>query len=509
MTLGLSTKLATNATAGALGGLFGWLLGEAVQYAMPELQHGLQGGAVSEFGVLVMWTAFWGAAISLFIGAGLGMVDGVLSGAAKLAAAGAALGAAVGLAGGAIGAAFGQITFSVMLGVAQGAGGTWDPDKVTLTNMLMRSIGFGVAGAALGTAQGMVFRSSLRARWGAQGGAIGGLLAGFLFLPVSWATTQFFGMFFNIDLAGGSMREFLRMIQTGGLGRAVAVILMGVFIGAAVSIVEDVSKKAWLTVVSGRMEGRQFILSKRVNTVGRSEFADVGIFGDKRIAPEHATIVADNGSWVLRDAGTPTGTFVNKRSVKTHVLSDGDVVQIGGVRMVFHSKGRSEPSKKDVSRKPGPLRDLPPNVCPYCGQPKDPVTGRCACTVSAEPERAGGAQATASASAGSTATLRLPSTPKPQRPRLVARSGPLAGRTIELRDGETTIGRDPSCDVPLEGDDTVSRLHASLTVDSSGGVIITDQGSTNGTFVNGQRVTRTSLKRGDRLKIGESIFDVE
>ena len=183
-------------------------------YATPEFGPGLEPGVVSEFAVLVMWTAFWGAAISVFIGAGLGMVDGVLSGAGKLAATGALLGAAVGLAGGAVGDAFGQTVFSLMLGAARGVGGGLDPDRVTLTNMLLRSIGFAVAGAALGTAQGLVVRSYLRARWGAQGGAIGGLVAGFLFLPVSWATTQFFGMFFNVTRDQAALYRTTDVIDT-------------------------------------------------------------------------------------------------------------------------------------------------------------------------------------------------------------------------------------------------------------------------------------------------------
>jgi pSer/pThr/pTyr-binding forkhead associated (FHA) protein len=485
--MGLSAKLTTNAVAGALGGLFGWFIGEAVMYAAPEFYAGPEHGVVTTFAVLVMWMAFWGAAISLFIGAGLGMVDGVLSGSAKLAAIGAALGAAVGLAGGAIGAAFGQTAFSVMLGAA---GGEVNPDRVTVPNMLLRGIGFGVAGAVLGTAQGWVFRSPLRAQWGAKGGAIGGLIAGLLFLPVSWATTQFFGMFFNIDLASGTTREFLRMIQTGGFGRGVAVILMGLCIGASISIVEDVSKKAWLTVVTGRMEGREFILSKRVNTVGRSEFADVGLFGDPRIAPEHATIVAANGSWVLRDSGTLIGTFVNKQRVTSQTLSEGDVLQFGSVRLVFHCKERAE-RQKQAPPKPGPLQDLSPDMCPYCGQRKDPATGKCACTVEPTAPRA-------ALEAAPVAT---------QAPQLLARSGPLVGRTLDLGQGETKIGRDPSCDISLAGDDTVSRLHASIMVGPSG-VTLTDRGSTNGTFVNGAKVTTAPLKRGDSVKIGESVFEV-
>jgi len=64
-----------------------------------------------------------------------------------------------------------------------------------------------------------------------------------------------------------------------------------------------------------------------------------------------------------------------------------------------------------------------------------------------------------------------------------------------------TLGRDPSNDVPLDYP-TVSRRHASLDADGRGGHVLTDLGSTNGTFVNGQRVRRERLKPGDQVQIG-------
>jgi hypothetical protein len=76
------------------------------------------------------------------------------------------------------------------------------------------------------------------------------------------------------------------------------------------------------------------------------------------------------------------------------------------------------------------------------------------------------------------------------------------GRFFVLHDGERiTLGRDPdTCDVHLM-DPAVSRKHCSLS--KEGGIItVADAGSSNGTFVNEQRVQKTELRPSDRLRIG-------
>ena len=68
-------------------------------------------------------------------------------------------------------------------------------------------------------------------------------------------------------------------------------------------------------------------------------------------------------------------------------------------------------------------------------------------------------------------------------------TGPKAGQSFYLRQGEdTTIGRSMSCSIPVEGAGNVSGRHCSLSVNGSM-VLITDLGSTNGTYVGKQRLT--------------------
>ncbi len=70
--------------------------------------------------------------------------------------------------------------------------------------------------------------------------------------------------------------------------------------------------------------------------------------------------------------------------------------------------------------------------------------------------------------------------------------------------GELVIGRSSDLDLVLI-EDMVSRKHAKLTLEG-GQITISDLGSTNGTFVNGEKVTRARLKEGDRVLIGTSIL---
>lgn len=85
-------------------------------------------------------------------------------------------------------------------------------------------------------------------------------------------------------------------------------------------------------------------------------------------------------------------------------------------------------------------------------------------------------------------------------------SGKYQGAEFPLADSpEIIVGRSSDVDMVLI-EDMVSRRHARLECTSE--ISIEDLGSTNGTFVNGERIKRTSLKEGDRVLIGTSIIKV-
>ena len=86
-------------------------------------------------------------------------------------------------------------------------------------------------------------------------------------------------------------------------------------------------------------------------------------------------------------------------------------------------------------------------------------------------------------------------------------SGKYQGGDFPLRPHrEIIIGRSSDLDMVLV-EDMVSRKHAKITTDETT-VTIQDLGSTNGTFVNGEKVRKADLKDGDRILIGTSIIKI-
>ena len=84
---------------------------------------------------------------------------------------------------------------------------------------------------------------------------------------------------------------------------------------------------------------------------------------------------------------------------------------------------------------------------------------------------------------------------------LIVQRGPQTGKTWLLPPGETTVGRHRSSDIALD-DITVSRKHCRFLLNEDG-LLMEDAGSTNGSYVNDQRLDSASLKPGDRLLIGK------
>jgi uncharacterized protein YegL len=89
--------------------------------------------------------------------------------------------------------------------------------------------------------------------------------------------------------------------------------------------------------------------------------------------------------------------------------------------------------------------------------------------------------------------------------RLIGLGGAMAGRTLPVGATTLTIGRGRLNTIALS-DTQASRRHAVIRY-GQGRWFIQDQGSSTGTFVNGQRVTATALNNGDRIRIGSTEFE--
>ena len=83
-----------------------------------------------------------------------------------------------------------------------------------------------------------------------------------------------------------------------------------------------------------------------------------------------------------------------------------------------------------------------------------------------------------------------------------------SGKRFEARGTRIRLGRGSECEVqPVEagqGETIVSRVHAELTVGPSGGLVLRDAESKNGTYLNGERITRAMpVRLGDKITLGQ------
>jgi len=96
---------------------------------------------------------------------------------------------------------------------------------------------------------------------------------------------------------------------------------------------------ALLVVQRGPNAGARFLLDAERTTAGRHPGSDI-FLDDVTVSRKHVEFVRREGQFVVRDVGSLNGTYVRRDRIEEAVLRDGDEVQIGKFRMIFHPSRR-------------------------------------------------------------------------------------------------------------------------------------------------------------------------
>ena len=312
-------------TAGAIGGFLAWLVTEA-----------LLGGAldVGARGIhLYVLDAAYGVLIGVLIGACLGIAEGITMRMPLRFATNMLVGAWLGALGGAIGVPMAELLYRLL----RGAG---------MVSIIARPVGWGVLGAVLGSAQG-VARQSLRGAVHALiGGAIGGIIGGVAF---------------------DALHALLATSASSAFPRGIALLITGALIGIFALLFERFLARGMLKIVSGKLEGREFVLDKPQLIIGRDERCDIPIYYDREVAPQHAILEWTGNGYKL----TPVGqnAILHKgRRVNEMQLAHNDIITVGNTKLIFRTATAVDST---------PLAAPDVLQCPNCKQTNRPTAKFC------------------------------------------------------------------------------------------------------------------------------------
>lgn len=301
-----------------------------------------------------------------------------------------------------------------------------------------------------------------------------------------------------------------------------------------------------LVIEAGPEQGKSFKLGTPRAVIGRRK-GEI-LIKDAEISGQHSEITVNGDRVQIKDLQSTNGTFVNGKKLPSSELRDGDRLTIGQSKILVKidapsaggrasppasapapargnngsNRDRTEPPPKPVPAAP-PAKPAP-RPAPRAEAEPAPRAARAA-PAPAPRGRGGAAQAPVNVEgigaliseeldgfseqtdsvvmdiARADEELKLP-----YRTNLYLEviEGPDQGKKTQFPKGNMVIGR-LNADVVLKDSD-ISRRHALIEAYTRDKIFIKDLASTNGTFVNGQKVTYDKLKHGDKIRVGKSVL---
>lgn len=227
---------------------------------------------------------------------------------------------------------------------------------------------------------------------------------------------------------------------------------------------------ALLTIHLANGEQRVTSLGPDPVTVGRADGNTV-VIKDEWVSRQHLDIApGPDGRYYVRDLGSRNGVFVNGQRVQTAPLASNDTIQLGQNTLTFSAGVTSAPP--------------PVATDTFAGETAFPADG----TRIANSNGSAGASANGIGNAGGDDDD----------------TGGLSGNLLLYGRADASIGRAADSDLVLDHIQ-ISRRHARVRWDGRQ-YLISDLGSTNGTYVNGERIQEAALTENARVQIGPFHF---
>ncbi len=290
-----------NIVFGGFGGLLAWLL----VGSLPDLIQNR-----------LFWELLTGAVAGAGIGALLGAVDGALGKRFVKMIFGIIRGGALGLVGGIVGLAIGEGLFLLTQG-----------------GLLGRSIGWGFVGAIIGTTEGIANHAPRKVSYGVIGGTLGGVVGGAMFETLTQAALSF--------VPAGQSFDPQRLAFAQSAAGAIGLVLVGACIGSLIALVEGVMVKAWLKVIRGKQEGKDFDIVKGEMTIGQDDSNDIPVYENS--VGQKLAVMRQRGKEIrIESAGGVSiirgGTNQPIPISKSLLLADGDKIIVGNTLLLFRQR---------------------------------------------------------------------------------------------------------------------------------------------------------------------------
>ncbi len=244
------------------------------------------------------------------------------------------------------------------------------------------------------------------------------------------------------------------------------------------------SGPAHLDLIDSRTgQTRRIELTKEVTRIGRDPEGEVVIDADAAVVSRrHAEIHKSGEQFTISDLKSFNGTLVNDQRISESVpLFNGDEIQLGAGGPLLRLSDPAHPAPPHRAIQPGAPTPSQQNIPAAFGQIAAMARGGTIVSTSG--------------------TLQPAAPPSGSQPQLLARL------SFESRP-QLSVGRAPDNDVRLDGLQ-ISNHHARF-VRTNGSVSVEDAGSTNGVYVNGERISgRRGVQVSDVIQIGPFVLQAD